>query len=195
VADELCETFEELSLNGNGRVSISEFVAGALTTQRRNQAEVTENVLRPLQGADGRISAKALAAALASLRLEEEVVAGNVGARVTEDGARMERLDSTPGEAEIARWIARLDPSAEGSLSTDEVLKLLLDDSEEPDEVVVNSPPVVPVKPPTPSVSPPLQARVPSSALPPINTAAGPTSIAGPKITAGPTIQFKNAPL
>jgi len=67
VADELCDVFETLSLDGSGRVSVAEFVAGALSLQRAQQADVMRAVLRPLTDAHGRISAGQLAKAFAAM--------------------------------------------------------------------------------------------------------------------------------
>ncbi|KAJ8611248.1 hypothetical protein CTAYLR_004133 [Chrysophaeum taylorii] len=64
-ADELCEAFEGLSLDGSGKVTVAEFVAGALSLRRRSRLLVAMPVLAELDpNGVGRVQKKALADAL-----------------------------------------------------------------------------------------------------------------------------------
>lgn len=71
VADKLCDAFEGLSLDGSGKVSVAEFVAGVLSLRRTSRFEVAKPVLAQLDPkGKGRVDKRALADMLRLARAE-----------------------------------------------------------------------------------------------------------------------------
>lgn len=68
-ADQLCEAFEELSLDGSGKVSHAEFVAGVLSLRRRSRFDLVDPVLRDLDpNRTGKVYKQTLADTLRHLK-------------------------------------------------------------------------------------------------------------------------------